>query len=475
MERKSWRFEIVAVLAVAAIIGWLLIAKPLIGVANNGDFERIMGTVGLADLHPEEPYADKYFAYFHRLYANSQLGLGGYISTQLIPVFAAKLVNIVLFSSKLFDVRFLAGLYALVFLSGLYMILRWARTGSRLADGLLAALFVVVFADVGYMAYFNSLFGEPVTFAFLFLMLGFGFAIGKSKRPTIGMLAGFYISAFMMFGSKIQYAPIGIVLALLGFRLWKLRDDRSWRRAVIWMSGFLAIAAVAFYVTAPKELSSINNYQTVFYGVLKDSPTPERDLEKLGISPELAVLANTNYFTADTPIKQNDPMLKEAFYDKISYGKIIGFYLTHPSRFVSKLEKAAENGRMLRPYYLGTYEKSVGKQAGAVAEMYSGWSKFKKDVWPHSLLSVIVLYIVYFAGVIGYYIRSWEHSRRFVSELLAAVGVIGAIAFVVPIIGDGEADLGKHLFLYSLCYDVMLVTVVAGLTALAVRAIAGRR
>lgn len=475
MWKKLLRLESAVLLAAAVIIVCLLMVRPLVGIANNGDFERIMGTVGLADLQPEEPFAEKYFTYFHSQYAISHVGLGGYISTQLIPVFIAAGINLALFSRELFDIRFLAALYAALFMGALYLLMRWGRTASKTVNVVVAVLLVFVFADIGYMAYFNSLFGEATTFVFLLLTIGFGLALSrKSDHPSIGLLVCFFASAFMLVGSKIQYAPAGIVLALLGFRLWGLRSDRKWRRTAAGLSAFLVIASAGFYLSAPKEISSINKYQTVFFGILKDSPTPEKDLEALGISPKLAVLAGTNYFTPDTPIKQNDPQLKEEFYDKISHFKVLGFYLTHPGRFVQKLERAAENSMFIRPYYLGNYEKAEGKPAGAVSLAFSFWSEFKKDALPNSLLSVIVLYIVYYGGLLVFWKLHTSRFLRLAAEMMAAVGAVGAMAFVTPLIGDGEADLGKHLFLYTLCYDVMAVAIITGVVATAVHFVSGR-
>jgi len=47
--------------------------------------------------------------------------------------------------------------------------------------------------------------------------------------------------------------------------------------------------------------------------------------------------------------------------------------------------------------------------------------------------------------------------KRYV-ETFALVGVIGAISFLIPVIGDGEADLSKHLFLFNAVFDVMFVS-----------------
>jgi hypothetical protein len=47
-EFPSGRGFVAAVVVVAAaILGWQLLVPPVVGLANNGDFEKIMGVVGL--------------------------------------------------------------------------------------------------------------------------------------------------------------------------------------------------------------------------------------------------------------------------------------------------------------------------------------------------------------------------------------------------------------------------------------------
>lgn len=52
----------------------------------------------------------------------------------------------------------------------------------------------------------------------------------------------------------------------------------------------------------------------------------------------------------------------------------------------------------------------------------------------------------------------WADSLRpkVFAELFAWIGLIGAVSFVIPVIGDGEADMAKHLFLFNVCFDMML-------------------
>jgi hypothetical protein len=288
--------------------------------------------------------------------------------------------------------------------------------------------------------------------------MAFGIALTKQERPSGKLLTLYFVACIFFVFSKIQNAPVGVLAALMGLRFIPLRTDRSWRRRVIWFSVGLALGSIVMYMVAPKQYKEINIYQTVFYGILKDSPTPKEDLEELGLNPELAILANTNFFTPNTPIPQRDPRLYEEFYNQMSHAKIAIFYLKHPGRLLDKLEVAAQNGMTIRPYYLGTYLQSEGQPSGAVLTKFSFWSEGKHKWMPNRFLFIFLLYLAYFAVLVWEWVRTKDYRRKVFAELFAMIGLIGVFSFLIPIIGDGEADLSKHLFLFNVCFDMMLVS-----------------
>ncbi|MFC0211783.1 hypothetical protein ACFFK0_04825 [Paenibacillus chartarius] len=456
----SWkRAAVYGPLAAAfAVFVYVCLIRPIVGIADNGDFLRIMSSTGLDDLQRDLPREERYFSYFIREFQLTNLGLGGYISTQVPLVLLATGLNRLFYSTTVFDIRFLAAVYMVLLLAAFAIVLRSQRQLPVLVRVLLAVLLVVVFTDVGYIGYFNSLFGEPVSYVFLLLTVALALALSSAGRPSRKLLLAFFVSAVWLTCSKIQNAPIGVLIALLGLRFVPLRPDAAWRRLVLACSAVLALGSMAMYVLAPKQLKDINMYQTVFYGVIKDSQSPERDLEELGLPAELAVLAGTNYFTKDTAIPQQDPRLKEMFYDRISHGKVALFYARHPLRLLGKLEVAAENGMTIRPYYLGTYEKREGMPAGAVSEKFGYWSEWKRSVLPNTLWFLLPFSALYYAVLWREWRRAASAARRVCCETFALIGLIGAVSFVIPVVGDGLADLAKHLFLYNVCFDIMFVS-----------------
>ncbi|AJY75481.1 hypothetical protein [Paenibacillus beijingensis] len=456
--RYWFKLEWVAAVCGAGILIYLLFGHPFIGVADNGDFLRVIATSGLNYDPDGTDYRDRFFGYAHMHYAYETFR-GAYISTQIIPVIIARYIGWI-WDRHLFDIRVLALIYMILMASAAYLIVRTGKTSSRAAGIVLAAAVLFVFFDIGYAAYFNSFYGEPVSFLFLLLTAGTGMMLAGQERPSPKLLAAFFVCVLMLACSKIQNTPIGIVFALYGLRFVRLRYDWSWRKLVLICCAGLFVLSAAMYVFAPKQLKHINIYQTVFYGILNGSPDIEGDLKALGLPPELAVNAGTNFFQTDTVIKQDAPEMKAMFYDRISHKDVLLYYLTHPQRLLQKMDKAAGSSMTIRPYYLGNYEKEVGKPYGAIAYAYSGWSELKRQYMPHSLLFIILFYALYYAVALIEYARSISTSVRIRIELLMLVGFVGFFSFIVPILGDGLADLEKHLFLFNVAFDMMAVTAV---------------
>lgn len=463
MNFRKLKAEYIAVGAAIFILVYILMLRPIIGVADNGDFPRIMGSTGLHYL--TEDYGERYFGFVNRLY---RIGLaipmgGGYFSTEIFMVGIAVLLSQAVWSTGIFDIRYLSLLYSILLVIAMFMIIRYNRRKLGIAGWLLAGLLVFVFADIGYISYFNSLYGEAVSLVFLLLMAGSGMYLIMNDKPRLWVLVLFFVSAAFFTGAKIQNCPAGILAMLLGLRLLKLRGDRTWRRiSMLGVSALVAVALVS-YVFVSRDIKVCNKYQTVFYGILKDSPDPAGDLAELGLDPGLAVLAGTNYFMKSYPVDIRSGDFKNQLYENVDHLKIAGFYLRHPDRLVNKLEVAAQNAFKLKQGF-GNYENYEGVAYRQTANIFGLWSDFKMKVLPHSLLFITLFYTGCFSVLAFEYIRSRDARGRLYIELVAFFALTGLMQFVIPIIGDGEADLSKHLFLFNAVFDCMFISAVTYLS-----------
>ncbi|MDT3428368.1 hypothetical protein J2Z22_003960 [Paenibacillus forsythiae] len=450
------------VLGVAAGFGLLLgllFLGPFVGVADNGDFLRMMDTIGLHYYNASETYADRFFNYSHSRFAYEHLFRGFYPSSQIFVVLAPRLLG-GLFHGSWFDIRLLAAVYGILLLAATWLLVKYNARASWVTGLLLAGALLFVFYDIGYLAYFNSLFGEPVSLVFMLLTFALGLRLAFKEKPEARDLWLFFAAVLFLACSKIQNAPIGVAFALIFLRFASLQGG-AFRKAAIRFSVAIFLISVIMYAAAPKELKHINLYQTVFYGILNGSPDVKGDLRELGLPEKLEVLAGTNYFEKGTAVEQNDPSLVPDFYSRISHKDVLAFYLKHPGRLLDNMRYAAKYSMAIRPSYLGNYEKADNKPPRLLAYTYSGWSRFKLHVLPHNLAFLAIFYAVYYAGALYEWLRSADRRQQVACELMMLLGLIGIFAFLVPILGDGRADMSKHLFLFNVCFDMMAVTMFA--------------
>jgi len=458
--KKLMKVEFGYLIIAAGIAIWLLFTKVFVGVADNGDFLRIMGTAGLNYYDALESYENRFFSYAHANFAYDTFFRGFYPSTQIILVVIARFISLIV-NGNAFDIRFLGAIYVVLLLTAGFLIIKYNKGKSLITAIVIAILMLFIFSDIGYLAYFNSFYGEPVSFVFLLLTFALALMLTKQENPSRKLLFLLFISILFLVCSKTQNAPIGIIFSLLVLRYgWMKADDLRWRRLAIILSVVTFFISIFMYVAAPKDFKNINIYQTVFFGILNDSPDVERDLEQLGLPSKLSVLAGTNYFQNDTVIKQDDPSLTADFYNKISHSDVLLFYMKNPARLLDKMEYAAENGMNIRAYYLGNYEKSEGKSAGAMSFDYSGWSEIKRTYLPNTMWFISLFYILYYVAAAYEWLRSNHIRTRITVELFITLGLIGMFSFLIPIVGDGQADLSKHLFLFNVIFDMMIASAI---------------
>jgi hypothetical protein len=465
---KRLKIEIVAAIAIVVILSLVLMLRPITGIADNGDFARIMNSTGLSTL--SDLREDRYFGYVNRLYNTSYIiPFGGrYLSTQIPLVVLAVYISKALSGALLFDIRTLGAIYTLILAAAVFLTIRCIRKRSGYVSVFSALVLLLILCDIGYTAYFNSLYGEPVTFTFLLLMAGTALTLATAEKPAVWMLLLFGTAALFFSGAKVQNGPSGLLAALLCIRLVWLRKDTIWRSIAMVSAAAVVFVSLSCYLGVSKEIKVCNKYQSVFYGILKNSPDPAGDLQELGLDPSLAPLAGTNYFMESYPIDIRTPEFKKMIYENINYTKVAGFYLKHPSRFLQKLEFAAANGFQLKQGF-GNFEKYPGINYKQTTNSMGFWSDFKMKVLPHTLFFIGAFYVVVFLALVYEYGRADNPGKRFLVEFFGFIAITGAMQLILPIIADGEADISKHLFLFDVSFDMLFVS---GLTYAVLKAMA---
>jgi hypothetical protein len=156
-----------AALLTGVIMLILLFLPSAVGMADNGDFYRIMAGNGLYKLDRYE--ADQYFSYFSTQYGMYQYynEFGSGFQSAQTPLIRMAITLNKLFTGQdgIFDIRFQAAILALYCMAAVYLITKYATLRAKGPFAYLIALLAVfIFADAGYIAYFNSFYAEGLAF-----------------------------------------------------------------------------------------------------------------------------------------------------------------------------------------------------------------------------------------------------------------------------------------------------------------------
>ena len=363
------------VAAAAVILSWQLFVRPIVGLADQGDFTRMIGRFGYGAVDKSAEYG-----FLARKYVpdpSARLRVYEQVSSEYIFVGAAVLLNKVV--AKVFsgdgslDITIIGFVHMLAFLYAFYRLL--VATGPLRAWPLIWIFALLALSDVGYAAYWNSFYAEPASCIFFLLLLGESIAICRAQQVSSAQAVRWALWAVLFVMAKPQNAPLGILLALFVFRL------RAGRIAI---ASSLAIAAAAVFITVTSPVANMwsSTYDQVFMAILPESKTPAQDAQALGLTPDWLKYSGTGAWTRGTNLYE---AVKTGVIGKtITHGTIARFYLLRPGRIWRHAKRVLPVAFSLRPDTCGNFERSAGFPPGARSQTFDAWSGFHE----HGLAAV---------------------------------------------------------------------------------------
>lgn len=450
------RWDALVVLAMACAIGYQLFLPPVVGLANNGDFERLMGRVGLQ--YTVQGYEDKYFSYIiTRFRVVEPWWNSGVISSQQLLLKIALVANRVLSKDGFLDLRVIGAVNAVFFLASVWLALYASRPFPIASRTVLLGLVALIFVDVGYVAYFNSIYSEPASLIFFILVLAASFFAIAALRPNLWHLALYSVAAALFISARAHNSTLGWLLALWGVRLFWRWPMPSWRLGVLATAAALAALSYWHYTTRPAFIREAQLYNAVFSGILVNSPSPGEDLSALGLDPRLAELANTNAFQPNSALKDDE--FRRVFFGVVGQTRIVWFYITRPGAIVRAARLQARDALLTRPPCCGNFPKESGYRPRAQSRAFAVWSDLRTR-WHVSLGILVSLFISQLgAGVVAVR-RSASLTSRLLSELFIILGLMAVVQYVTKFVGDGLLDTGRQLHLFNVLIDTSFIIVV---------------
>lgn len=456
-----------AAAAALAVLARELVVPPVVGLADNGDYQRVMHNAGFE--HSTDVRGERYLAFLRTRYRVLPLGAvgSGHLSSETALALAARWISGARAGGE-FDLRVLGALHAALLVLALAALLRACRGLTIPAQVAAAVLGVFFFTDVGYVAPFNSFYGQTASLLFLLLT-----AAVAARAIRVGGLAGGWLLLYFglaaaFVASKPQEAIQGPALALLGVGLSRVPWRGALRRPAVWLALALCAFSVWYGRRTPNDLKAAALYQVVFYEILPHSPDPAADAAALGLDPDWIRYSGTEAFRPDTPLL--DPEFRSRLLHAVGYRKIAGFYLAHPRQLAERVARIAPKTWTLRPSY-GNLERSPEHPSLTKTERFAAWSRLRLRLFgAHAIAALAIL----FAGTAGAALATWKRASprgRLFRETLLAAAAMSATAFAVCVLTNAPPDFSRVFYVAQALCDLLLVSVAVWI----VQALASRR
>ncbi len=461
---------------IAAALAFQLLVRPIVGVADNGDFSRVAEPLGI--FPPPEIGSAAYFDWIlpeHR-FDPARIwvrGLCCYSSATLFGA-AALPVGRLISAPGRFDLRAIGIVNGLAFLGAIALLIVLSRQlppRARILGGLLC---FVILTDVAYVSFFNSFYTEPAVLVFLLGVIGLGVFLASRSDPPLWLPASFFLCAVLLATSRPQNALVGVLLALLGIRLAWPVGARHRRSLAVALAAATALLSLWYFRSTPAPLGQIHRYNAVFRELLPTSENPRGDLAQLGLPPELERLTGTSGFSPEARIAQE--RFREAL-GRVSFASLARFYVTRPTRLWNAFERSAMHAFELRPLNLGNYARTTGRPPADRSRTFAAWSGAKKRFLPARLWFVIVYLLVNTIVAVALRVRARSRTLRLAAEIWMTLVVLAAFQFAVSAVMDHDSR--RSLFLFNVACDSLFVALclfaAAGLRGLPRRQPAGAR
>lgn len=467
---RRWNGLIFGLLALAIVL-CVLFAGEEIGLSNNGDFSRVMGACSLSygERIPSHTYADAYTIDLSHGSWSANLssilfgtaGLRRYPSLHVPFVRLSVAVNLVVnkvmgWEMSAYHLGVLGVMYALLYAFAIGFACAQVRLRRLWADVLAKCAALAVLCDIGYVAYFNSFYGEALEHIMLVFCAAFLLRVLGRPRPTAWDGGWCALSAVGYGWAKFFNIPLAILLATVMALAVYLRGGKKCR--VLAMGGGAAAILLAVWAVVPGWMDIETNYNAVFFGVVRgqNEETTKRYLADLGLPEELADYRDTNYYMDGLLPELEARGLRDAA-ESVGKGDLLRFYLTHPGRLWEQARITAMHCGMVRPWYLANYGE--GHPLMNCSGRMSGWSVFRDRL----ALDTVWGNFAAIAAFVALAVLAWGRRTKPLWLALPLLALLGglAYAYLLPVMLNGEGDFSKHMFAYIELVDLLLLACLA--------------
>ncbi len=410
---------------------------PVVSLANNGDFGKVVGHFSLGS-----PFAlEWYFAPLKFHFDPAFTYHAEFRSSETLLAACAIGLSSVISKSGEVDIRTIGLIHGGIFLLAMYLLIPVLGCffGPKTRFAILVAI-AATFCDVMYVSLFNSFYMDASALVFLLLTVVLFLRSWLWKRPAD--LIGFVISSLFLVTAKPQHVLMVIPMVVLIICYRKLCTVRG----APWVAaGVLTIATCWTAFSLPSDYTRNSIYTVIYIGLLPDSPSPADEMREFQLERADAAFIHTTAFSSDGGFA--NPAFVARFAERVHGGTLLRFYMRHPARAFKLLLRTLDDAGKMRPGS-GNFDPGEGYPPGAISQAFAQWSDLKARVfarrgWRYLSFSVAI-------GALLLVRRS-----RLLSAVICLVIAMG-LELLIAGLGD-PTDAARHFTFFSALSDMALL------------------
>ncbi len=434
----------VFVLAAGAILFYQLILPPVVGLADNGDFAKVIGRFDLCgrDYHT---YVNIDTVYRFR---PEQHWVSDFVSLEIPLAQLAVWLNRVVSKDGNFDLRCIGIVHGALFLFAVWLFVPLLAPMRRGLRWTICALALFMYCDMMYVSSLNSFYMDEPAYLFLLLTAVACLRViqfGKRFDAVLLMLC-----PFLLVSAKAQHAPIGLWIALLffaGARALKPFARSRWYAAAVCL---VLASMLIMWKAQPADYAGYPLYNVTFEEILPHSKNVDRTLADLGLDDSYRSCIGKKAYLPGSGM--DDGAFRQRFMGRLTFGKLAVFYARHPAvAYHTMVDALSQTGGQ---HAFGNFDVSNGYAWSAESRAFALWSDAKRHFFLNHGLVFLSTFLALVTLLSVLLLLGRKHLPR--GALPAGFCLIGAgfTELGISTLCD-SMDLTRHSLLFFAIFDMM--------------------
>jgi hypothetical protein len=432
--------------AAAAILFYQLILPPVVGLADNGDFAKVIARFDLSPrVHRTYEFIDTVYEF-----RSDKHWVSGFFSLEIALTYPALWLNSLLSKDDNFDLRCIGAVHGALFLAAVWLFAPLLSDERRWARWTIYALVLFVYCDMMYVNALNSFYMDEPAYLFLLLTVVFYLRMLRWGSQLDAVLL--ILCAFLLVSAKAQHALLGFWIAFLfiaGAQTFYALRRGWWYGAAACLT---AASLLMLWKAQPADYTSYPLYNVTFEEILPHSKNVDRTLAELGLDDSYRFCIGMKAYLPNSGM--DEAAFRQRFMQRLSFGKLAVFYLSRPATAYRTMRHGlSEAGR---EHAFGNFDISTGYPPNTESRAFALWSDVKNHFFFHHgpvFLFAFLALVALFGLLLGL-----NRKRLPRGAWLGGVCLIGAsfMEMATATMCD-SMDIARHSLIFLVLFDMIVL------------------